>query len=97
MYENNENEGSPYLGFVFWLKNDWGGRCVPVGQETPDTDVEIAYQVNEVVSDSPRSVAHMCDQGYLRLAVSEVQCEALGDTVSTRMQVLAGILIHEWT
>lgn len=94
--EAHDVSGSNSLGWIFWNKRDIGSLCTPLGSERAGGKVILAYQANRFMNGNRVSIAHMCDHGYRLPAISKVQCEDLGDLVSFRMNVLAGILIHEW-
>lgn len=70
------------------------------GQEDPEKAVTLAYTVQAKISLGGQmtdvAYMHMCEQGYDMPHVSDIGCSSLGSTVSSKMNTMGGIFIHEY-
>ncbi|PIA90932.1 hypothetical protein CB0940_11074 [Cercospora beticola] len=97
IWGTDDQEGSIDLGYIFWTNKDIKGICTTPGTEKVGDSITLAYIGNLVRNNQQIAIAHMCDQGYDVPKRSDVSCDSLGSTVSTLMDVLGAIILHEYT
>ena len=97
MWNYDDDNGGLALGLILWDNNDFRSICTDPGTVTDGQTVTLAYTVQGTFVGIKVAYMHMCAQGYDFPRINEVRCGSLGNTVSSKLDIMAGIFVHEYT